>query len=159
MDSFKLKSKLSYNETTGVFTWIKNNKPAGYSLRGYVYIQVDGKAYPAHRLAWLYVYGELPVGMLDHINQCRADNRVSNLRIATNQENQYNVNKFTNNTGVKGVCKHNSKFKARLTYNRRTIHLGVFNTIEEAQQAYLAAKHKVCHQIISMTSIKIVEHT
>jgi hypothetical protein len=161
MDSNRLKQLLHYDASTGLFTWTRYaiKKQAGYNHRGYTYIQVDGKPYSAHRLAWLYVYGVWPTGMLDHINQDRGDNRIINLREASNQLNQYNVSKYTNNTGVKGVCKYGNRYKSRVTVHGKTHHLGVFDTAEEAEQAYLTAKTKVCHQMISMTNIKIVEHT
>lgn len=161
MDDSRLKKLLHYDHDTGIFTWTRysNHRQAGYNQRGYIYIQIDGKPYPAHRLAWLYMYGVWPTGMVDHINQNRRDNRITNLREASNQLNQYNVSKYTNNTGVKGVCKYRNRYKSRITVHGKTHHLGVFDTIEEAEQAYLAAKRKVCHQIISLTNISIIEHT
>ena len=106
-----LKSILDYNLDTGIFTWKVNKSKrsnigdvAGWSYNGYVSIEIDNKPYKAHRLAWLYVYGEIPKNLIDHVNNNRADNRISNLRKATYQENSENYKTpKTNKSGVKNV--------------------------------------------------------
>lgn len=100
----QLKQILDYCPETGVFTWKYrgrsqfksqhgftwfNNNVAGTSPKpnssGYVAVSttINGvrRTYPVHRLAWLYVYGEMPSGMIDHINHQRSDNRIENLRV------------------------------------------------------------------------------
>lgn len=77
----RLRELLEYDEDTGVFkrkartsNRISIGDIAGSSdAKGYVCIRVGGKTYKAHRLAWLYVYGEWPTGEIDHINHndCR----------------------------------------------------------------------------------------
>ena len=70
-------------------------------------ITVDGKRYRAHRLAWLYVYGAWPLGRLDHEDTDRQNNRIKNLRPASNAENLHNRGKQKNNTsGYKSVSWH-----------------------------------------------------
>ena len=86
----RLKKLLSYNTDTGEFRWRVTRRGAARAgsvagcVRhdGYVRIAIDGKRYLAHRLAWLYVHGEL-VPELDHANGVRSDNRLDNLRPAT----------------------------------------------------------------------------
>ena len=46
------------------------------------------KPYRAHRVIWALVHGEWPEGQIDHINGVRDDNRLENLRVVTNQDNQ-----------------------------------------------------------------------
>ena len=148
----RLKELLSYDPDTGVFVWIKktNNRiligsVAGSPDEGYWYIRIDGKNHRAHRLAWLYVYGEFPDGFIDHMNRERADNRISNLRIATRSVNGQNRKIHNNNTsGIPGVCWHNRKQKwyAKVTNNRKHKHLGSFDTIEKAIAARKAAEKK-----------------
>lgn len=78
-----LKLHLDYNQNTGVFirrislcNRVKIGDVAGNTnLQGYVAIRVLGKLYKAHRLAWLYVYGEFPRD-IDHINGVKSDNRI-----------------------------------------------------------------------------------
>jgi hypothetical protein len=73
---------------------------------------------------------------LDHINGIRNDNRIENLRSVTRQQNQWN------RTTAKGYYwdKVKNKWRAELKLNRKKIYLGMFNTEEEARNAYLAAK-------------------
>jgi HNH endonuclease len=76
----------------------------------------------------------------DHIDGNGLDNRRSNLRLATNQENRWNSRLYSNNTsGAKGVEKRGSKFRASITLNGKKVNLGTFETIQEAHEAYKAA--------------------
>jgi len=94
----RLKELLDYDPTTGLFYWkkptarcIKVGDAAGYQQKGYTIIKVDGKKFYAHRLAWRYVYGEDPLSLsIDHINRDRTDNRISNLRVCNQHQNQGN---------------------------------------------------------------------
>lgn len=93
---------LSYNPTTGMFKRLFNHGRfricKSLDSRGYLRIKIDGKEYRAHRLAWLFVNGEFPLGNLDHINGIKTDNRFCNLRIASVAENSWNVGKRPHNT-------------------------------------------------------------
>lgn len=84
--------------------------------------------------------------IIDHINNQKNDNRKKNLRIATQQTNQINRGANKNNKlGIKGVeiYKYNrNKFIARIMVNGKNIHLGIFNTIEEATKARQEAEKK-----------------
>lgn len=76
---------------------------------------------------------------VDHKNRIRHDNRVENLRMVTRQQNSMNRPKQVNNTsGYKGLYwdKRNKKWHSRIYYNGKNIHLGYFNDIEEAREAY-----------------------
>lgn len=147
----RLRKLLAYDAETGKFTrlartaqCIRVGDTAGYvNPDGYREIRVDGKTYKAHRLAWLYVHGAWPAEQIDHINGVRHDNRLSNLRAATNAENRQNTAKRSdNNSGFTGVSWHKraEKWTARVRINRVQHHLGCFNTVEEAYEAYLQAK-------------------
>ena len=92
----ELQYKLHYDQDTGIFTWINcgcnkfNGKIAGHSNnRGYLNIQFNSKLYLNHQLAWMYVYGYIPK-YIDHINGDKHDNRITNLREVTNQQNCLN---------------------------------------------------------------------
>jgi citrate synthase len=106
-----LKSILDYDLDTGIFTWkvskanrTKVGDVAGWSYNGYREIEINNKAYKAHRLAWLYVYGEMPKNLVDHVDGNRSNNKISNLREATYQENSENYKTpKTNKSGVKNV--------------------------------------------------------
>jgi hypothetical protein len=74
------------------------------TITGYITIRVIYKSYLAHRLAWLYVHGEWPENLIDHINNNRSDNRICNLRKATKTENNRNTLRGSKNkSGVKSV--------------------------------------------------------
>jgi len=152
-----LKVRLNYEPETGIFTWLHrvetnrfdktwNKRFAGkvagdLKPNGYWYIQLDGKRYLAHRLAWLYVYGVLPESELDHVNRDTADNRIANLRLATRSQQNHNVKKKKNNTsGFTGVDWHpkTKKWRASIYFGRR-ISLGLFNNIDDAALAYRQA--------------------
>lgn len=145
-DQEQLKSLLDYNSETGVFVWrIANGKRvragdiAGcVTDRGYIRIAVLGKQYPAGRLAWLYVYGYWPEKQIDHINLNKQDNRICNLREANASENSRNkALRPDSETGFKGVKKQGNKYMARCQVGDKRKYLGLYETAEEAHQAYL----------------------
>ena len=132
----EVKNLLSYDETTGVFTWRKQKGPvkagsiAGYvNKKGYMMIGINGKSHRAHRLAWLYCYGELPSDDIDHINHEKLDNKISNLRVVSNQENHRNVKmSVANKSGYNGVsfCNNRNKWIARISDGKKYLNLGYF---------------------------------
>lgn len=146
----ELMERLNYDPETGVFTWrwARNPKyigrPTGSVQRngkgaGYVIVVIDKREYMGHRLAWLYVYGRMPNGPLDHINRVKHDNRIVNLREATPRQNAANTEAPAHNTsGYKGVSwrKRTNKWYASITILDRSFHLGSFDTAEEAAAEY-----------------------
>jgi hypothetical protein len=106
-------------------------------------IWIDGKRYYAHRLAWLYMTGKFPDQQIDHIDQDGTHNIWRNLREATNTQNAANSRRRNNASGFKGVFWQRSRrWRASIMVNSRRIHLGYFNTPEEAYAVYLAAAQK-----------------
>jgi len=155
MDQKSLKEMLSYNPKTGLFTWIKINVRAhrvkvgdiaGWNNRfGYIGIAINGKTFLAHRLAWLYVYGEFPVGVIDHINRVKFDNRIVNLRDTTQSENLKNCVKSKKNTsGCTGVywIKRRNMWRAMIMSNRTNDYLGDFKDKFEAICVRKSAENK-----------------
>lgn len=140
----RLKELLTYDRDTGEFRWkidcrgVKSGDIAGCANdRGYIQVQLDGKKYAAHRLAFLYMEGAFPPAAVDHINGVPGDNRWCNLRPATLSQNQANAKMRKNNTtGVKGVCIAGRKFCAQIQAEGKRVYLGTFDTIAEASAAY-----------------------
>jgi hypothetical protein len=146
----RLNELLAYDPDAGLFTWKvwrRWSAPVGGVAgnkvkKGYIKISIDGVDYSAHRIAWKMFYGSEPVEQVDHINGDKSDNRICNLRAASNAQNQANVAISQNNTcGFKGVSfhKHSGKWQARIGVNYKRIHIGKFNTPEEAHEAYKKA--------------------
>ena len=144
----RLRELFIYDKMTGLFTrriavgrhgCHKKGSIAGtLTNNGYCMISLNGRRYMAHRLAWLYIYGVFPAGSLDHINRNKLDNRIINLREATCQQNMQNVLTHKHNTsGYKGVAWHDQRkrWRAYIFNNYRQIHLGLFDTKEEASAA------------------------
>lgn len=130
----QLKNNLEYDTETGIFYRIKTGQIAGCeNTDGYISISLGGKRYLAHRLAWLYVYGYDTPRYIDHIDQIRSHNWITNLREASSAQNNINQGPQINNIlGVKGIKRHGNKFVARITYDKVTHYLGLYSTIEEA---------------------------
>ena len=155
----RLRELLSYDPETGIFQWRVtrgSRAPAGKiagTVRkkdGYRQINVDGHIYLAHRLAWFYVYESWPDGDIDHENTNKIDNRISNLREATESQNGANRTKSKKlgrvyTSKYKGVHwnKVVRKWHTSVMVQRKKIDLGYFETEESAYQAYCAASK--CH--------------
>lgn len=147
----RLKELLEYDPETGVFRSKINRGRAiaGKVLggtRGYSQIVIDRRNYKGHHLAWLYVYGEWPSSGLDHINGVVGDNRIANLRLASQQQNVWNKGPSKNNTsGFKGVSLHRGtgKWRATITVNRQQKSLGHFATPEAAYDVYCSKAKEV----------------
>lgn len=152
----RLTEALRYEPQTGEFVWAKSmsstgqaGMPAGCVCgRGYNYIRFERRLYRAHRLAWFYVHSRWPKGDLDHINGNKLDNRIANLREASRAENVMNTGARKNNRlGIKGVSPNTSgKFRAVIVKSGKQIHLGTYQTAEEAAEAYRAACVKLYGQ-------------
>lgn len=113
--------------------------------QGYRQGDIDGVKFWAHRVIWASHYGEWPSDQIDHINGVRDDNRISNLRVVTNQQNQRNASMQRNNTsGVCGVEWHKAsgKWQASIRINGRRRHLGLFTALEDAAEARAEASRR-----------------
>jgi len=147
-------SDLIYDPETGFFIRKFNKmgskkfhgKVAGYKSKGSILIGVGGRAYFAHRLAWLYVYGEWPKNDIDHIDGNSLNNKLSNLRLATPSENLRNRGKQKNNkSGYKGVYfnTQKNKWQAKINVHNKAYHLGYYDSPQEAGESYILASKEL----------------
>lgn len=152
----RLKQALDYDPETGLFTWIEPRRGrmlfsiAGHvdKSTGYRDISLDDRSYHAAKLAWLYVFGEYPECVIDHINRNKSDDRIDNLRLATQSGNVINSGMFANNTsGVRGVYFYKERNKrgwpawwAYITYEGTRKSLGYYRNKEEAAHARMEAE-------------------
>ena len=144
----ELKAYLHYDPDTGVFTAKKawGRRPAGRVLgstngHGYLQIGVSNRSYTAQRLAWLYVHGRWPDGVVDHINRVRNDNRICNLRDVSQSQNSLNTEYTTSKAKVRGVT-YAPPWRAFIQVDGKRKDLGRFHTLEEAVAARKAAEER-----------------
>ena len=141
----RLRELLKYDAETGTLTWLVScgrqragamaGSPNGL---GYRIICVDGHSYLAHRLIWRIVTGDDPGPMqIDHINLDRGDNRIANLRLATQSQNRNNSR--ARRQGLKGVIPSGKGFQAQIKVLGTRLYLGYYPTEQEAHHAYAAA--------------------
>jgi hypothetical protein len=165
IEAATFRALLSYDSETGELTW-RERPTAGLSGlalrgakvwntrfadtvagspngRGYLKVDVKGRHYKAHRIAWLMMTTRWPVDQLDHVNGVRSDNRWVNLREVTHKENLRNKRAYANNsTGYPGVRRDCKRFEARILVDGKQHNLGRFDTPEEAHAVYLEAARK-----------------
>ncbi len=137
----QLLERFTYNPADG--TLISDGRESGYVMKsGYRLLSVKKKRLYAHRVIWCMMTGIWPSVEIDHINQNKSDNRWSNLRLATRQQNARHQNITAKNTsGFKGVSFHKrtNTWRADIFVDGRQVSLGHFNKPEVAADAYRAA--------------------
>lgn len=127
---------------------ISGNKVGWKNVDGYTRIKFKGKIYQAHRIIWEIMVGPIPAGStIDHIDRDRSNNKMNNLRLASPQEQAANTKLFSSNkSGKRGVSwnKEMCKWQSQLTHSSKRIHIGFFDSLEDAGNAYneLAEKLK-----------------
>lgn len=116
------------------------------SLQGYKTGSINDVSLRAHRVIWAMTYGYWPKNQIDHIDGDRSNNRIENLREATNQENRINTGKRSNNkSGYKGVwwSKQKNRWVSEVKKGRIRKHLGYFVCPYAAHEAYKAASEEL----------------
>lgn len=156
-----LRQLLDYDPETGILTWKKrdasvmnpkyvdrwNTRWAGVKISsqdkdGYIYLRFNEHRLLAHRVAWAMTYSDWPENHIDHINGIRTDNRISNLRDVSRQENNRNASLRSDNaSGVVGVSwdKARMKWVARIKSGDAYKFLGYFDSKDDAVAARKAA--------------------
>ena len=113
----------------------------GTNMKGYLRIKIGDKKYLCHRIIYKAFNPEWELQsplQIDHINRDRKDNRIENLRLVTNQQNQFNKN-------AKGYRPNHIGFQAHIKVNDKRL-TKWFQTEDEARDWYL--EKKAIHHII-----------
>lgn len=149
----ELKEEIIYHPETGLFFWrvFKSGRKMDRAVgavtgAGYLVTTFHYKQYSLHRLAFLYMLGSFPDGMVDHIDCNKLNNRWDNIRLATIFENAQNKPLgHTNNSGFKGVCwdRTNNRWKASINFNGKAKHLGMFKEKEDAANCVRSFREQV----------------
>lgn len=143
MTQKRLKDLVYYSEKTGKFYSREDKRRLGtVNGKGYLMVQLGVKHYPLHQLAWIYMYGKLPEGIIDHIDHDTLNNAKDNLRCVSQRDNSRNKKLSKNNTsGVTGVFwdKRKEKWTAHIRVDKKYIHLGNFDYKEDAINKRLEA--------------------
>jgi hypothetical protein len=145
----ELKQMLRYEPDTGLLFWTDaanksvRGKRAGTFNRGYVLVMYKSKFYKAHRIAWLLTHGSWPKKMIDHIDGNPSNNKLNNLRDVNNHINQCNRYKarVDSKSGLMGASPYRNKWRSQIKRNGVIKYLGVFNTAQEAHEAYKKEKN------------------
>lgn len=150
----ELEQLLDYNPETGSLRWkvqmssraLKGSEAGNADKRGYRVVQIHGRRYMAHRIAWALSFGAWPDGEIDHKNCDPSDNRLQNIRDVSPGVNKQNSRAphADSKTGLLGVTFHKrrSAFMAQIFVSGKNKFLGFFDTAEEAHAAYVSAKRE-----------------
>lgn len=157
----RLKQLLHYSPDNGKFTWkvSGNGRIAGSeagtitrstSGKEYRVINVDGRAYLAGRLAYLYQLGEWPKHVVNHIDNDGTNNAWTNLEdIAQAKNIQHENVPGRGASGVRGVYWNEKAQRWAASYMRDGVKhfVGLFDTIPAAEQALI--DHKAGRPVVA----------
>jgi len=148
-----VRSIFYYDKQLGVLIWKERydvpkewntryaNKIAGTNSKSNRWqILINNKKYIRYHLIWVYHHGYWSIKAIDHIDGNSMNDKIENLREATDSQNAGNSKiPYTNTTGLKGVCKYRSKWRAQIRVNGPKVWLGDFNCPAAASFAYQIA--------------------
>lgn len=131
--TFEERFESAIDRTDGCWAW-----SAGH-IRGYGYIERDGRKIMAHRVMYEQTFGPIPSGQqVDHICMNRNCVNPSHLRLATTKQNcEHKGLSAKNTSGYRGVTRHADgvRWIAQVKHNQRNHYLGIFDTAESAAEA------------------------
>lgn len=127
-----LVKEFTYEPDTGLFR--RKIKRGGAPMKDdakYGALFICGRSFSRHRMAWLYMTGELP-DVVDHIDRNPANNRFSNLRASTHEQNMWNSCHPPGASGIRGVSIVGGRYRAKISKKGKSFHLGYFDSPEDA---------------------------
>ncbi len=150
----RLRTLVDYCPETGVMRWkVKRwrampGDACGTPSRGGLRVCIEQRDYLVHRIAWLFVHGRWPEGDIDHVDGNPTNNRINNLRVCNQLENQQNRSARGSKRNTSGhACvswdAHRRAWMVRIRGNGRTYFGGRFSSLDEAVEARDRLKAKV----------------
>ena len=151
MDIDFLRNSFEYDETAGQLIRKSTGNAVGtvcLKRSGHKQLRVwfNGKYHLAHRLIWAIVHGSPPKDGVDHIDGDPLNNKISNLRLASQAVNNKNKRAYVNSkSGISGVSyrKRDNVWIARVQHNNKLMHIGSFNNLFDAAAARQSALNKL----------------
>lgn len=155
----RLLELLDFDAGSGCFTWKgkphPRNRCAGKEAGGpvasrsdkvYWVIKIDGRTYKRGRLVYFLTHGRFPVPCVDHWDKDSLNDRPGNLREATVTQNAWNHRPHKRRIelpmGVR-IIAWSGRYQARINCNKKQIHLGAYDTPEEAHAVYLEKRREL----------------
>lgn len=134
-----------YDPDRGVLIRLKKTRSDAHDeinpTKGTVFFR--GRWFDYAALCWIVHYSRSPVGIVDHKNRIKHDHKLSNLREATDTQNQQNKASYGKYAkGVTWRARKEKPFQAKIRVNGKQLHLGSFSKEEDAAQAYREAAFK-----------------
>lgn len=155
IDADLMRSLFNYDAESGLLTtktesqkgrWKAGRAVGAENGKGYLVTRVGRHLLFVHRIAWAIVHGTTP-DFIDHVNGDSKDNRLSNLRAATQAINMQNIKGplRNNKCGLLGVLysHQKGKWQSKIAVDGRQKHLGFFDSPREAHEAYIEAKRRL----------------
>lgn len=146
-------AKVSKSHDQDCWIWTGATGHNGYGRFG-----VNGKLHSPHRFSYELSFGSISAKLqIDHKCRNRACVNPDHLQAVTHKQNQENRSRFSTGTatGVRGVSfrKDVNLFVARLTHNKKYIHVGYFKTLPEAESAVISKRRELFTNNIADTEV------
>lgn len=149
-----LLERLSVDVVSGLATWINPSKyhpglvgknagcPENSNGKDYWVIRIDRKGYTRSQIIFAVANNRWSDMEIDHKDGDSMNDRLDNLRECTHLQNMGNIRRMKKKSDLPmGVKKYGERrYQARLTVNKKLIHLGIFDSSEAASAAYRAAR-------------------
>jgi hypothetical protein len=121
----------------------QSNKKIDCIKFGYIVVKINYVIYQLHRIIWKLNTGNEPKELIDHKDGNKLNNRIENLREASQSECKLNnVVRKNNQVGIKGLHIVRGKYRTTISHNGKQYNLGCFDTIEEASKVHQEASLK-----------------
>ena len=144
LSTAEIRDLFDYKPLTGELVWkvsrgsVRAGSGAGHKTpAGYLYVKVKKQCYLVHRIAWQWVHGMPPEGVVHHKTADKS-NRIWDLEDVTHRANT-SIERTKKSGLPVGVVRRKARYIAQIRLGTRCQHLGMFDTVEEASAAYQSA--------------------